>query len=199
MSNGIGKIKKKASHSKNAASQNKRLDALEQGVQLVVGAVNSVISRQGAVIQELQQTADAHSLIIEAIGDMLGTDRVQESINTVQQRRQKQRSEQQQAALDAGLANGTVKSVENVTERSEVVGIERDDKGEVVPPGRIQVGFSNLVESAQKELLGKSVGTIVSTPVGGTFEVTGIYEVAAPAVVEEKATSEGEAISSEVE
>ena len=129
-------------------------------------------------IDQLQFVNSKTAEVVEGIVTALGEDfktKLNDAIKVNKAARDERvAAVQKQQVADAVKAN-KLKSVDTVSELCLIVGREiKDDK--VVPPGYIQEEWAKLDESLKPQLLGKTVGTIVTTLTGSAFEVTEVYE-----------------------
>lgn len=147
----------------------KRLDALEQDIPRILTGINEGFTRISTQLSELTE-------IVNAVVFLVGEEDVAKAVTDARIAKAKQESEAAQAALEKAVADGQFKASETITETSIIVGTEKDKDGTVIPPGRAQLQFAKLLPKFKEELLGKTVGFVVTTPPGGSFEVTAVFD-----------------------
>ncbi len=166
------------------------------------------INNLEAAANQLQQMSDenlgqfrgALSNVVEVVAALIdvqgGSDldnKVQAKVNERREARMAEQAKKAADVLTTLLEQGTLVPADAVTEASVITGREFDKDGEIIPPGYVQVQFSQLSESAKKALLGQTVGFTFEAN-GPKFELTGVYAFAPPKAPEElKAAPEPQA------
>lgn len=159
----------KLSASKAAKSALERIGELEgQFYNLSFGTA------QG--FEGVQQDMSAHSEFIEAVVDLVGKEKVEERMKSNRVKRATEKMEQMRSKLDQAVADEIMLPIVAVTPTCLVVGTQKDGKGEVIPPGRAQVAFSEFAPDVAKLFEGKEVGTVVELPNGTSFKITALYD-----------------------
>jgi hypothetical protein len=147
----------------------KRIDAIEQDIPRILGGVNDGFTRLSSQLSELTE-------IVNALVSLVGEDDVAKSVTESRIAKAQQESDAAKAALAQAVTDGKYKATDVITEKSVIVGNEKNKEGVTIPPGRAQLLFTKLLEEFREKMLGQKVGFTVTTPPGGTFEVTEIYE-----------------------
>jgi hypothetical protein len=150
-----------------------RIEALEQDIPRIVSAVNEALTRLNT---QLSETVE----ILNAVVALNGENEVAAAVTEARKQKQEEAVAKAKASLAEGLEKGTLVALTTVTDKSILVGIEKGKDGVVVPPGRAQLSFASLLPDFKEKLLGQAVGFTVETPIGGTFELTEIYEPVTP-------------------
>lgn len=171
-------IDRQMSERKKTKDALSRIQALEESIPQIIQGVNGAFGRMGAQVNHLQE-------VLDAIGEVVGEDAVQNALSDMRLRRAVKEAEEQKAAVDASLKNGDLKVVEVIGEKSLVVGVENDKDGKAIGAGRVQFYFTTARPEFQEKLLGKGVGTTLDLPTGGKFVAQEIYDSVEKAPVTE--------------
>lgn len=151
------------------ALANQTAELKEQIQQLASGA-DKVLSHQERRIAALEET-------VLALVETVGMDEIQASIAATRKRNGEKQVADQLAQLETAVSDGYVLPIEAVDETSYIVGVELDKDGNLLSYGAQQCPFPQLPEEFKPLLLGKKVGDVVTTPIGGKFELTGVYRL----------------------
>lgn len=155
---------------KKAKGLEDRMKDIETGFsRLVVG----IDQRMNNIGQALAQNSE----VIEAIIEHVGADAINDIVESKRLERAEKAALAEQEALTQAIADGYVTPVDVIAEDSFIVGLEFQANDKPLGTGRQQVAFESLSATAKTELLGKPLGTVVKTPVGGTFQVKEIYKL----------------------
>ncbi len=146
-----------------------RISGLEQDLQQLVGGIQKVLD-------EFNQRLNALGELSDAVVNALGRDLVNTKLQEARDQRAQEAADAAKAALAESITKGQMKAVEIVEDDSIVSGFEVDKDGKVVVPGYVQIRYSDVLPDLQEKLKGQVVGFKLETPVGGLFEVTGIYQ-----------------------
>lgn len=160
-----------------AATIQDRLDGLQHALQNIVSGVNNQFN-------QVNTNLDSLALLVEAVVNMMGQEKVLEAMQVLQNKRKEAEMEKAKVMIAEDLASGQIKAVETVTEASLVVGMFQDGNGTVLGVGRDQLVMSAVKPEVQVLFLGASTGTKVALPDGTQFVVAEIYE-AMPVSVKE--------------
>lgn len=163
-----------------------RIDSLEMNLGSIIQATNQVLNQVNTRLSSIEETLAA--LVVE-----IGADQVQARVDTMRAEAAEARMKSAKDALDKAEAAGDVVKVEAITEKSLIVGIEKDKDDKVIPPGRVQLTYGGVKPEFQAQLLGKGAGTVIKTTPGGTFEVTEVYDIVEKKPEPEASTEEAEA------
>ena len=157
-----------------------RLDDLEKSMVAFTTAVNDGFQR---IDNQLGNQVGGLTQVMDAIVTILGLENVQKTLVELQMEKEKARIEAEKAkgeadarALAEGVANGTFRVANVVTDKCTVVGTETTPDGNAVGSGRIQFEFNRVGEPIQKGLVGQAVGYVLDLSNGNKFEVKEIYE-----------------------
>lgn len=169
-----------------------RIESLEINMGSIIQATNQVLNQVNARLSTIEETLAA--LVIE-----IGPDQVQARVDALRTEAAEARMKAAKDALDKATAAGDVVKSEAITEKSLIVGVEKDKDGKVIVPGRVQLTYTGVKPEFQTQLLGKGIGTIVKTTPGGTFEVTEVYDIVekAPEAEATPASEPTEAVATE--
>lgn len=144
-----------------------RVEELEKSFPSLVQAVNEqFMTRLTPIVQT-----------INALTDMVGREAVAAKVVEMRQLQQTEDSNKEKAQVEKMVEEGKLVKAEKISKDSLVVGKETNLNGEVVHPGRFQVGYAQVAPAFQEKLLGNGVGTKFDVPNVGTFEVTEVYDV----------------------
>lgn len=150
-----------------------RIEALEQEFPRIIGGVNNGFMN---VEGRLNETTE----IMNAMAELIGQDSVAAKVAENRTKRAEATAAAQTEGLAKALADGKVAKVETISEKTIIIAKAFDKDGNLEVPGRIQMDFGQVKPEFREQFLGKSVGAILDTPVGGKLEVTELYEVVAP-------------------
>lgn len=166
---GPAKTSAKMSPGKIARGALERIEALEgQTFQLMLGV------QQG--FQSVQQDMSAHSEFIEAIVGLVGKEAVESKMKENRVARATANMEAMKAKLEKAVEDGAMVAATTIGADSLVVGTQFNAAGEVIPPGRLQIAFSEFDEEKAALFAGKGVDTMVVLPDGSSFAITGIFD-----------------------
>src|SRR6185436_10718613 len=155
---------------KKAQSLQEKVDNLEQLFgQLMLGIQEQ--SQRSA--QNLGNLAE----VTQALVELTGKKQVDELIESNRIIKARADADRNQEELLNGVKDGYVTITDIIAPDSFLVGKEILSNGKVLGVGRQFVDFESLDSKYKEELLGKSVGAIIRTPVGGSFEVLEIYKL----------------------
>jgi len=155
---------------KKAQSLQEKVDNLEQLFgQLMLGIQEQ--SQRSA--QNLGNLAE----VTQALVELTGKKQVDELIESNRIIKAQADADRNQEELLNGVKDGYVTITDIIAPDSFLVGKEILSNGKVLGVGRQFVDFESLDSKYKEELLGKSVGAIIRTPVGGSFEVLEIYKL----------------------
>jgi hypothetical protein len=161
------------SSKKQVRSALERIDAIEAELPKLIAGINEALMNEDNRRRQLAG-------IIEAIVEILGAETVDGKVKEISDRQTMARLEQAKAALVAGLEEGKVVKVVDISEQSLIVGRELDSKGEVIFPGQLQLTYTGVKPEYQEKLLGQAAGFVLQTD-SGTFEVLEVYDIVEPA------------------
>ncbi len=145
-----------------------RIKGLEDSLQQTVQAVNqtlNLIDRRFAEIEEVLAAVKALNPAVE------------NEISRARQARRDAHTEAARKALEAGVASGDIAVVEAISDKSVIVGHERNADGTDKEQARSQILFSTVKPEFQEQLRGKGIGTTITGTDGGTFEVLEVYDL----------------------
>lgn len=181
------------SQRKQVRSALERIDTLEQDVPRIFQAVNEALTQSNQRMSQLGK-------VLEAVVELFGSETVDAKIKEIDTRNVQAQADGARAALEAGVADGTLVSALDINDKSLIVGREIDADGNVVFPGRVQLMFSGIRPEFQEKLLLQGPGFVVETQNGGKFEVLEVYNVVekAPVVEEPAATAAVEQLNEEL-
>lgn len=162
-----------------------RIEALEQDIPRIVGAVNEALTRLNT---QLSETVE----ILNALVALSGEAEVASAVSEARKVKSDEAVARAKASLADSLAKGTMVATTTVTEQSILVGVEKGKDGTPVPPGRAQLSFATLLPEFKEKLLGQGVGFSVETPLEGSFELQEIYEAVEPSGI---VTPDGEPVA----
>lgn len=152
-----------------------RLDALEKDIPNILSGVSEGFMKLSGQLNELTE-------IVNALVGLVGEEDVAKGVTEARIAKAQEQSDSAKAALEKAVAEGKFEASETINETSVLVGIEKTKDGTVIPPGRAQLQFGTLLPDFKEQLLGQKIGFTVTTPPGGSFEITGIWnEVKKPA------------------
>lgn len=167
-----------------------RIEAVESQNKQIIAALNQSLA---AIEQRLRALEEA----LEATVECVGVESVQDAIEDIRQRKAEMQAEFEKQSLQKAIDDGRAVPAEVVGEQTLIVGREYDASGKVLPGGRVQLFFSQIVPEMVEVLKGKTVGTVLDLPAGGKFEILEIYGLvkkdAAPATAESAPASEAPA------
>lgn len=185
MGSGIGKRIQEMNRTNNGALA--RIEAVESQNKQIIAALNQSLA---AIEQRLRGLEEA----LEATVECVGVESVQDAIEDIRQRKAEMQAEFEKQSLQKAIDDGRAVPAEIVGEQTLIVGREYDANGKVLPGGRVQLFFSQIVPDMVDVLKGKTVGTVLDLPAGGKFEILEIYGLvkkdAAPATAESPPASE---------
>lgn len=147
-----------------------RAGEVESTIPKIISAINEVVGKLHAELGNVQKTLNA---VIEAIGP----DVVLAKIAEQKSRELEQVAKSQKEALAQALIDNTVKEVEAVHEKCVLTGLEYDKDGAPVGSGYLQLPFDTFIPDVRDQFLGQTKGFKMTTETGGTFEITGVYEM----------------------
>lgn len=101
---------------------------------------------------------------------------VTERVRIAREKRAADQAQQEQAALEKGIADGWIYAVDAIKTNSLIVGKYVDDAGKDVPPGRVQLMFRILEPEFKGKLIDKTAGAEIPVS-GGKFVVLAVYGV----------------------
>lgn len=159
---------KHASMKAQAKNTAERLDQLEQAVARVLVTINKRFEQQEEKFSILDEFMMALTQLVPGVEDKVEENRLAAS---------KAEQDRAEAELRQGVAEGYFVAANTIDEQSIVVGIEKTAAGEFVGPGRFHVPMPKIDPSYREQLLGKETGAVITTSIGGTFEVVEIYSV----------------------
>ena len=156
-----------------------RIEGLEQSQQRLLGGVNNVFNQVGQRLGMLEE-------MMAACVDVLGVEQIQAALTAAKVRRAEAQSEDLKGFLKQSLEKGEVVPATVIAKDSLIVGVEKDAKGVVLVPGRVQTAISEVIPELQEKLMGKAAGDIIATTPKaqdgsllppGTFEVQEVYQI----------------------
>lgn len=161
---------------KRSANAIDRIGELENAYTLMSKDMQRVLPAIDQAIQAIQQQLSGAIEVLDAVVATLGVETIEKCM--IENRRSKATTmmETDKARLEAELAAGSKVAVPAITDKSTVVGTEKEQDGSVRHPGRAQLVFSRIAPDFQDKLLGQAVGFVLELPTGGNFTVDGIYE-----------------------
>lgn len=145
-----------------------RLDALEKDIPNILSGVSEGFMKLSGQLNELTE-------IVNALVGLVGEEDVAKGVTEARIAKAQEQSDSAKAALEKAVTEGKFEASETINETSVLVGIEKTKDGTVIPPGRAQLQFGTLLPDFKEQLLGQKIGFIVTTPPGGSFEITGIW------------------------
>lgn len=146
-----------------------RIEALEGDFQRLVGAVQQSLSDNEQKLRDISE-------VLDATVTLFGAETVQRAMADKRLERAKADADRAKGALDEALAKGQMKAIEKVVDGCLVAGVEKDAKGEIIPPGYVQLSLASIKPEFVEKMKGQAVGFSFETEPGGSFEITGIYE-----------------------
>lgn len=148
-----------------------RITALEGDFQRFIQALQEVLEKN---FQSLNERVTALEEVAQALVDLADKDKVKAQIEANRLKRVEIQAATARTLLNKAVEQGLYVATDTITDKTLLVGIEKDKEGKVLPPSRVQVPFDNLKPEYQVELLNKGPGAVVNTDTG-TFEVTEVY------------------------
>lgn len=146
-----------------------RISSLENDLQ---GIVHGVQSAFNAINQQMGALNELLNVVVNEIGPDVVNARLQE----MRDERAMAQAEASKNSLETAVKAGQIKVVDIIEDDSILTGVEKDKDGQVVKPGYVQLRFADVLPDLKEKLKGQVVGFVLDTPVGGKFEVTGIYQ-----------------------
>lgn len=153
---------------KRAEGLQEKVERLEEMVGQLMLGIQEQSKRTGNTLGYLAETS-------QAVVEIIGKDQVAALIEEKRLVRAQEVADKDKEGLEKAIAEGWVTSTDKVAADSFLVGKETLANGKLLGVGRQSVAFSSLAPEYQMELLGKTVGAVAKTPVGGTFEIQEIY------------------------
>ena len=186
MGSGIQKRIKKAMEAK---------DSMDSQLKNIDENLKQLFANDNKMAAWVDEKYSKHEEILSALIEIIGTQKVFEEIKKARIEKAEANSASQKEALDKGLAEGTVKAVDEVTDTSIIVGSEVDKDGNVIPPARSQILFASLPPELADLLRAKKVGDVVETMVNSKFTIKEIYEMVLPSPAPVDPTKEAVQVS----
>ena len=146
-----------------------RIDLLEKGMERMAMLFDMVINQANQRISVVSET-------VEALSKITGPEAVAQVIVEDRKRKSEEAAAAAKKALDEAVAAGNLVAVETCSEKSLIIGVEKDKDGNLVGPERFQLHFSQIKPEFQEQLLGKGLGTKLTTETGGSVEVLELYD-----------------------
>jgi len=146
-----------------------RITQIESDLTAMVGAVQQAL-------QTIEARIGAQSEILDAVIQEIGSDQINSRIEATRAARAVEQADTAKEGLKKALDAGELAPAAIIGEKSVITGVEHDSKGELVPPGYVQLGYNTVKPEFQEKMLGQPVGFKFETA-EGTFEITGIYDV----------------------
>lgn len=150
-----------------------RIESIEGDLPKLVAGVNNGFAN-------LEQRLNEFTEILNAISQLVGEKTVGDQVTSNRIARAEAMAQAQKEGLEKALAEGKVTVAEAAGEKTVIVGKEFDKDGNLIPPGRIQMEFRQIVPSFKEKFTGIKVGGTVETPNGGKIEVVELYDIADP-------------------
>jgi hypothetical protein len=155
---------------KRILSATQRLEALEKEVPKIVAGVNNGFTNLEARVNEIQE-------YVNALAQLVGEAEVSAKIRENQIARAEAAANAQKEGLEKAITDGRVVTADTTGEKSVIVCKETDKDGNLIPPGRVQMEFRQIIPTFKEKFLGTKVGAKVATPNGGSLEIVEIYDL----------------------
>jgi hypothetical protein len=146
-----------------------RIAEIEQTIPRLIQAMNSAM-------QEQFERINAMAEVVDAVVSDLGRDKVQALVDAARKKRADDRVQQDIDYMKAQVEAGAIVPTEFFTLTSIVVGVEYDQEGKAVPPGRLRLPAMQILPELRDALVGKPIGTRLETAANTIFEVLELYE-----------------------
>jgi hypothetical protein len=153
---------------KQTRSALERIEVLEQMHERLVVGIDGILNQLNTRLSAIEET-------LEAVSGIIGPEQIANLIVENRKRRSEDAAAAAKAALDDAIAKGIMAPAEVIGENTLVVGRETDKDGNQVGASRIQLAFMGIKPQFRDQLLGKGVGTKLTTENEGTFEVIELY------------------------
>jgi hypothetical protein len=175
---------------KNLENTIERVTQLEKVIESIIPAINKTFSNTNQQISEAVE-------VLDAVVKTLGPATIEVAMVEERKAKATQEMERQKNELSVALAEGSLVSVDKVTEKSLIVGKETNPDGNIRHPGRVQVVYSRVEADFQAKLLGQAVGYVLELPTGGKFEVVEVFEEVTKSVAPPASQAVVEAVPSQ--
>ena len=166
-----------------AANALEKLDSVVKAVDAVTAEVADIRKALQGIIPAINQTFTQTNQqlseaveVLDAVVKTLGPSVIEAAMVEERQARATAQAEELKARLAEAVSNGTLISVDKVTEGSTIVGKETNVDGSTRHPGRAQVAYQKIKPEFQAKMLGQSAGYTVELEGEGKFEILEIYE-----------------------
>jgi hypothetical protein len=173
------KLQKKSDgmgNNKTRADALDRIAVVEQQVIDVVNSHNDLAKATHANVVEINNRLDDIYIILQAISQMVGVDKVNEKSKEIRIAVVENEAKENEAAVAKALADGTLVKAETVTAESLVVMSIKKLDGSVTYPTKTFVTYAGIKPELQSLVLGKKVGeTVVIPENNNTLEILDIY------------------------
>jgi hypothetical protein len=173
MSNGLNKPTVK----QEQKSLSLRVKALEENFARALIGINQRFTGLSDRTMSLEE-------FVEALMHLQGREDIEAYVDVKRIERARAAAAAEKESLDVGINEGYVVAAETAGDRSIVVGFYTGADGKVIEPGRTQLVMPGIQPQFRELLQGKSIGTKVALPDGGSFEVQAIYNLDEQKLVE---------------
>jgi hypothetical protein len=120
-----------------------------------------------------------HEELLDVLVAISGTETVANKLKEARIKRAEENAATQKAELETQLAEGLVVESDRIAENDAVVLLERDEQGNVLPPGWFLLPVPTLKPEIKEQILGKEKG-FVGKSGERSFEILGIYSQVTP-------------------
>lgn len=164
-----------SSFRKTVANNNGKKSVEEKLTQFEAG-LQDFAKQVGDHLQSMNTRLNTMEEIVTAIASVVGVDLVSQAIYDSKLKDLENAAESKKAALARGLEDGVIVASEEVTKKSIIVGVEKDNEGKVTPPGYLQLPLEGFRDELKPLLMGHKVGDSVVNPTNGhSVDITGVY------------------------
>ena len=170
------KLTKKLNKSNDGLSNNQKRQEIKDIVVRIAKAHNELASIVDKKTQDINDRLDDNSIVMQAIAQILGVEKVAETAKTVRIKIVEDEARQQGENVAKGFAEGKLAKVDKVSENTLVVTTVKKPDGTVMYPTKSYLPFGFYKPEVQAVLRDKKVGDVMQLPTdSGNIEILDIY------------------------
>ena len=170
------KLGKQLNKANDGLGNNKKREGIKDDIQKVIEAHNSLAKITQTNIDQIQTRIDDVSVVLQAIAQILGVEKVAEGSKQIRIKLLEDESAEQGENVAKALEEGKLSKAELVDEKCMVITSVKKSDGSPMYPSKSYLPFSFYKPEVQAVLKGKKVGDVMELPTdGGTIEILEIY------------------------
>ena len=164
---------------KNARNAMQRVEILERRQESTEKAIANLVQSIQEAFNRLEKEHQNALRIIDALVSVVGVEAVNAQMMTAAKKEDQDRTDQTKKLIADGLAEGKLKTVDVIGDKSLIAFHRTNADGTAMElGGYVTFNLTDLKEEFRKGLLGKGVGTKVVSSEPYNYEVIEIYESA---------------------